>query len=300
MLKKINSVALIIATILLAASSLTSCRTHRGAAVSPTIPAASESPAVGIPDVNTAFDALVNSYSNWQDVSMPVKVQLNSPSKLSVSGNLKMIRDKALYISLRVFGIEVASVYADNDTILVYAKVNDKYFAESLAKAKARYGFSLSDIQSLLLGQAFTPGEGALLHSTRSRYKVEAIAETIPGNDYVFSFEPADLPEWLHWHFLAGGTGDSTPSLIALQVEPDGMKAIDCIFGQAVESPAGIISSSLRLGTSFKGKEIDAQIILSPDRAKWNDGIKLSAPRIAPDATRISDAQILKMIGSGK
>jgi len=292
---------IILSALLALCLCFTSCRTKRGAAVpgaAPTIPHSVSAP--GKTDVNAAFDALVNSYSDWDDVSMPVRLQLNSPSRMSVSGNLKMIRGKALAISLRILGFEVASLYADNDTIVVSAKVNNKYFAESLSRIRARYGFTLSDIQALVLGQAFTAGEGTLRSDVRGRYSVKPLSETIPGNDYTFSFEPKDMPEWLHWFFVAGGYDGQTPALLGLQVEPDSLNAIDCIFDSPVTSPAGIIASSLRMGTSLKGKNIDFQIILSPDRASWNSGTKLSPPKIPSGAQRVTPDQIFKMLGNGR
>ena len=278
-----------------------SCRTKRGAAVpgaAPTVP--HSAPAPDGTDVSASFDALINSYSEWDDVSMPVRLQLNSPSRMSVSGNLRMIRGEAISISLRIIGIEVASLYADNDTVVVSAKVNNKYFAESLSRIRARYGFTLSDIQALLFGQAFTAGQGPLRPDDSGRYSVKPLSETIPGNDYAFSFEPKDMPEWLHWFFVAGGNEGEVPALIGLQVEPDGLNAVDCIFDSPVSSPAGIITSSLRMGTNVKGKNIDCQIILSPDRTTWNSGTKLSPPRIPGGAQRVTSDQIFKMIGNGR
>lgn len=119
------------------------------------------------------FAALANSYVDWTDVSLPVKVQLNQPKRLSVSGTAKMVRGKALSVSLRIFGIEVGSMYADQDSVIVIAKFNNMYCSESLSQITATYGLTLADLQSVLLGQVFTSGNGRLSSSKFKKYKVE-------------------------------------------------------------------------------------------------------------------------------
>lgn len=277
--------------------ALPACRAKKGVASSPRAQAVPASTA-DVFDPMQAFGELSATYADWTDVTMPVKLQLTSPSRFSISGQAKIVNGKAMLISLRMLGLEVASVYADADSIVALSKFKGIYFSEPVSRLTARYGFSLADIQALLLGRPFTPGKGTIRPSDTSDYRVEAMAETFPGMDYAFSFRPKKMPEWVNWMFVAGGTDSGKPSLMGLTVQPDGMDAIDCVYGDVRATQAGSFAQSLRLGTTFKAKELDARVEWSLDRARWNTGVTLTPPQIPSGCKRVTTAQLLKMLGT--
>lgn len=279
------------------AVALTSCRAKKNAAVPPhaaVVPANSN----GAFNPAEAFNSLIGTYNSWDDVTVPVKLQLSSPSRFSISGQAKIVNGKSILLSLRMLGFEVASVYADADSIVAVSKIKGVYFSEPVSRLTARYGFSLSDIQSLLLGRPFTPGKGTIRPSDTDAYVIESMAETFRGNDYAFSFQPKKMPEWVNWMFVAGGKSDAEPSLLGLAVAPEGLKAIDCVYGEAVKTSAGNFAPSMRIGTTFKNKELDAMISWTFDRAQWNSGLTLTAPKIPSGCRRVTTEQLLKMLGT--
>ncbi len=107
--------------------------------------------------VEGEFAALAQSYTDWNSVSMPLKVQINQPKRLNVSATAKMVHGKALAVSLRVFGIEVGSLYADNDSVIVVAKFNNMYCKESMSYITRTYGLTLADIRAVLPGRGIYP-----------------------------------------------------------------------------------------------------------------------------------------------
>lgn len=87
----------------------------------------------------------------WTDVQIPVKVALSNPVKISASGTLSMIYGKSIRLSIKFFGMEVASAYADHDTLVVMTP--GVHFAESFGLVSSRTGLTLEGLQTLLLGQ---------------------------------------------------------------------------------------------------------------------------------------------------
>ena len=58
----------------------------------------------------------------WHDLYIPVSVELRKPVAMSVSGRVTMVRDSAIFVSMRVFGMEVATIYANTDSVTVADK----------------------------------------------------------------------------------------------------------------------------------------------------------------------------------
>lgn len=115
--------------------SVTSCRTARKAVV----PAGEE--------LATA----------WHDVYLPVKVSLLQPASMSLSGRATMVRDSAVFVSMRVLGMEVATLYADRDSVIVLDKFHKYVYSEPLSAVTSRAGLTLGDIQEILLGRQELP-----------------------------------------------------------------------------------------------------------------------------------------------
>lgn len=88
----------------------------------------------------------------WQDVKVPVSVRLTQPSSMRLNGTLTMVNGKSITVSLRMLGFEVAGLYATEDSVFAYARLQKVYVAESLGKALGMAGATLGDLQALLTG----------------------------------------------------------------------------------------------------------------------------------------------------
>ena len=90
----------------------------------------------------------------WHDVYMPVKLNLKSPSSMSMSGRATMVRDSVINLSMRVLGFEVAVANITNDSVWLVDKYHKYMFAEPLSAITGTYRMSVGDIQDMLLRRA--------------------------------------------------------------------------------------------------------------------------------------------------
>jgi hypothetical protein len=88
----------------------------------------------------------------WHDVYMPVKVKLNSPSSMSLSGRATIVRDSLVNLSMRMLGIEVAVVNITPDSLMLVDKYHKYLFSESLQSVMGSHKISLGEIQDIMLG----------------------------------------------------------------------------------------------------------------------------------------------------
>ncbi len=93
----------------------------------------------------------------WHDLYIPVSVELRKPVAMSVSGRVTMVRDSAIFVSMRVFGMEVATIYANTDSVTVADKYHSYVYTEPLSAITARDGLTMADLQDILLGRRQVP-----------------------------------------------------------------------------------------------------------------------------------------------
>lgn len=130
---------LIFTLTLLTLAAMNSCRSSR------TLPTATNSPDSEVAD--------------WQIVNSPISVSLSKPMDMSFNGRLTMEKDRNIHLSMRVFGMEVALMYIDTDSLYFIDKYHKYMFAEPLTSVLgSRYNhLGVGDIQKLLLGQTKIP-----------------------------------------------------------------------------------------------------------------------------------------------
>ena len=140
------SLAAIAAIAVIAAA--TSCRSSKEPVTSDGITSAS-TPAAVTPGAGDA--------ATWHDLYIPVTVELRKPVAMSASGRVTMVRDSAIFVSMRVFGMEVATIYANTDSVIVADKYHSYVYSEPLSAITARDGLTMADLQDILLGRKEVP-----------------------------------------------------------------------------------------------------------------------------------------------
>lgn len=245
------------------------------------------------PKKPTEFQKLAQSYTPWSDVQMPVTARMISPKKISLSGTAKMINGEAMNVSIRVFGFEVGSMYADTDSLYILVKAADMYYAESMNKIHNRFGVTLADMQSMLLGQAFLPSSGTI--STADESNVRA---NIDGN--VLFFTPKKAHADYAMSYTANISGEEAPELATLSIIPAGLQPVDCVFTAPRATDAGAVSPSVEIATTLNKKAIDVQFDWTLSNAKWNSGASISKPKISRSAKRLDAAKILQLLSGLK
>ena len=236
-----------------------------------------ETPAAATPYTSSAAPALnqavaVGANETWQDVKIPIKVSLTSPTSLSASGTMIMQRDRSVHISLKILGFEVAVLYITPDTVYALDKYHKYMLKQPIAALTKRYGVSLGNVQSLLLGKAFFPGD---------KYGATGEAIVNPTGD-------KDLPMSVIMTPISASSSqavaqslrfiiDTAPAtqLLATLIMPTANAISTTIeYGNYVQTTyAGSIPSKISLQSSgLKSGVMSAEMELTPGRAKWNTG----------------------------
>ena len=241
-------------------------------------------------DAKTDFAALAQSYTRWESVSMPVRVSMTSPKSFSISGTMKMRQGESILVSMRMFGMEVASVYADNDSVLIYAKAMNLYYSAPVAELSEKYGITLANIQSILLGQVFVPGAPALNASDIKEFEFDK------KENATFSFHPKKTPAGIGWSYCAIRTGEDTPVLAEMEITPSAGQPVRCTFTGHEPTGAGIAAGDISVTTGIKDKDVAVELTPTLSKAKWNDTQAIKPPKISSKARRVNSDELYKML----
>lgn len=217
---------------------------------------------------------LVNAtskYKNWEDVVIPLEMSLSQPKNLTISGRATMIKDKSLFISIRALGFEVATLYANTDSIYASYKLNKIYIAEDIKKFLTNYPITIGNLQDLLLGRAFMLGKGTLAYDMNKEMKLSL------GKDLWTASPHCDI-QGVQYAFLFGNNSDE---LAMLMIDFNNKSRATCCYNPATTTVAGNVSNRVDLSTSLKSIPLKASISWDIENAKWNTGatIKWKAPK---------------------
>lgn len=241
-----------------------------------------------------AYASLASSYRPWTDVSMPVKLELKEPKRFSISGKASMVKGKSVYMSLRILGMEVGAVYIDNDSLYIVSKMQRMAYVESLGFFSRNFGFTLEDIQSMLLGQAFIPEKGTVRVSDERDFKLAFGAES--GK---WDMTPVKTPRNVSWHFegsMPQAEAGIAALIEALIVNPASMKPMTATFADQAETPAGIVAGEIGVSASMSKRSLRLNVLWSLNRADWNKGISPSAPNIPASYRRITTKGLIDLL----
>lgn len=270
---------------------LASCGSKKTAATQPYSPEKEAGPSSAY--LKDTYASIATSYKPWTDVAMPVKLELKEPKRFSISGKASMVNGKSVYMSLRLLGMELGAVYVDTDSIYILSKLQRMAYVESLSVFSRNFGFTLDDIQSLLLGRAFVPGKGSLQLSDEKEFKLAALGETV-------TLTPVKLPRNVSWHFEAVTTGaaDTFRAIVgSLVVSPANMQPLSATFSSPDHTPAGLVAGEVRLSGTVGKKAVSANVIWDIRRAEWDKGISPSVPSVPAGYSRITTKGLLELLG---
>lgn len=271
--------AAVIITLML---TLTGCHTAKRQVVSPG--SIYIIPAKMTPQERMA--AVIDSLTEWECAVVPVSVTLEAPARMSFSGRAYMERDRSVYISLRKLGFEVAQLYVTSDSIFAVDKFNRRYLAESLEEVLERCPVRIRDIQNMLMGVPFIPGE-ALAAAGFS------FDDTIGQNSWLAI--PVRQPEPAQIGYVFSLIDNS---LSALAVNsPAGTFTTQ--YSDYASTPGGMMAGTDRLAFSSEKLNVAAQWRWSWNQAVWNAPSELRSFTLPVRGyTRIAAASLLKSLKS--
>lgn len=243
-MKKLHYILLTVLCVMAA-----SCSSKRGGVTS--------SGGVALPKgVEQKFDNMVATYGEWDKISVPVRMQMKSPVSISFSGRAYMERDKAVYMSLKFIGMEVAVLYATPDSVYCVDKVHKMAVVESLAKITEATGITFGQIQSLMLGRAFVPGSETAL--SRKSKNITLVGESEDGwcivtrsggkMDYTCKFD----------------VDNATGQVSQLSVSVPSGQSVTCDYRDWAECAIGELPKTLSTDMTIGGKRLDASLNYTP------------------------------------
>lgn len=231
------------------------------------------------------FEALAASYADWEDVNIPVRLDMESPKQMSISGRATMVRGKSVLISLRVLGMEVANLYITNDSVYATEKLHKYYIAEDINSLRGGFPVSISDVQDMLLGQVFLLERGRLEKSMKKQVNLSEMGE-------YWSILPKKFYNEVEYAFGMSQNDE----LKALSVCRYGETPLVCQYSNHTNSNAGKIAQNVKINLSTGKISVKATVKWDAESAKWNTG-KPSAWKMPKGYKRISGEALLKTIG---
>lgn len=208
--------------------------------------------------LDSRFDLLAGSYTDWNDVNVPVKLRLQQPKEMSISGRLYMTRGENVMLSLRFLGMEVMNLYVNNDSIYATDKIHKYYLAEDLKSLVAGFPMTINDVQDLLLGRVFL-----LQHGTLSP-KMKRYVELSEINSYM-AISPKKSFNGIEYAFGA----DADNRLKALTATREGNDVLQCVYDKWTDSKAGMVACSNQVSLTLGETFLQATLESNYDDAKW-------------------------------
>ena len=248
---------LIILSLITIAALLTACGTSRKAAGN-------------LPNVQTTttadpVDAVVATLGDWQTLQTGGNITLNAGSSFSSSIQVRMVRDQAIYISLRpLLGIEVGKLLITADSVYAVDKVHKRYVAEKVSLLTAGIPVTVSDVQDIFLGRPFIIGQGTLSEglkqqvtaSSEGNRTVVTANEQYKGYGYAFTL-------------------DKTGRIVSLDITPACGSTADyqVKYADVRSTRAGNIAHSIKVNATVEKKKLDFS--LTYKNIDWNGDVKI-------------------------
>lgn len=135
----------------------------------------------------------------WTTLQCSGNIKVTGSQTLSSGMQMRMIRDKAIYISVRpMLGIEVAKLVVTTDSVLVVDKYHKRYVAEPLSLITNGIPITVGTLQDIFLGRAFVLGSGTVNVTTKGL--VQLIADGAN-----FRLQPKQQPSGFSYEFSING-----------------------------------------------------------------------------------------------
>jgi len=247
---------------------------------------------LSVASVEQRFDAMVATYKPWYSLSVPVKVEIKSPAKISLSGRAYMVKDSVIHVSMRVLGFEVAVMRATPDSVYCVDKVHKLAVIESIDRLSANTGITLGQLQSLMLGRAVIPGENSKL-SRKSRG-----VSLMASNDGTAGWSMTAVSKGKYPFTCVYEIGDVNNQVSSIQVDIPGNRSVKCNYNISTACELGFMPQSLSSDLTLSSKHLNATLRYTISSLKV-DNIDLPSFRRPGSGYRIIAASdLLKSLSS--
>jgi len=240
---------------------MTACGTFKKAA---TVPDTTTTPTT--PTVTTdPIDAIIATLGDWQAMQCGGNITLKAGSSFSSAIQVRMLRDEAIYISLRpLLGIEVGKLLITGDSVIAVDKVHKRYVAEKVSLLTAGIPVTVSDVQNIFLGQPFIIGKGRLSQPLKSQ-----VGATTQGSNTQVT--PNEGYRGYSYSFKF----DNRQRILSLDIVPQGSTtaAYQVKYGDVKNTAAGHVAHGIDVNAVVEKKKLD--FTLSYKDIDWNGNVKI-------------------------
>lgn len=265
---------------------LTGCRTTKDNTITTT-----SGPYV-TPGIQQALDQRLSAFAatqgSWTTMQAGGNIKVSGSQTLSSGMQMRMIRDKAIYISVRpMLGIEVGKLVVTNDSILVVDKYHKRYIAEPLSLITNGIPVSIGTLQDIFLGRAFVLGAGTLNSSTQSLVQLTAQTDG-------YRIQPRQQPQGFNYEF----TINDKNQMQSVTVTPTRGSATPYTarYSHVFTTLAGLIAHhadvKAQVGNSSLGLSLDLKDIT------WGAPFSIDDSKPGASYKRLSAHQITSILGS--
>lgn len=235
-------------------------------------------------NTNSRLDAIAGTFGSWETLQGGGSVSIGGAKSFSSSMQVRMIRNKAIYISLRpVLGIEVGKLIITNDSILVIDKLHHQYISEKVSLITNGIPATVNTVQDIFLGRAFIIGEGTFNKGAEKNVTMRDI-------DGTYSVEPKKQYSGFSYAFQF----DSENRIKALDVTPSGSNSSTYAvnYSDVETTQAGNIAGTVNISTEFKGKPFTFNLQYSS--LNWGEQVNIDT-RIPSGYRRIPGKELLSI-----
>jgi hypothetical protein len=252
-----------IAILILLAAMMTACGTFKKATSNTDTTTTNTTTPQG--DYTDPYDAVIATLGDWQTLQTGGNIKLNAGSSFSSSIQMRMVRDQAIYISLRpVLGIEVGRLLITADSLYAVDKVHKRYIAEKVSILTSGIPLTVSDVQDIFLGRPFIIGKGTMNEGVKA-----GITVTREGNMVLLT--PGEQYKGYGYTF----TFDKNNRITSLDIVPvnSGTAAFQVKYNDVKGTTAGNIAHGINANATVDNKKM--ALSLTYKDIDWNGNVKI-------------------------
>lgn len=236
---------------------------------------------------NENVDMSVFYQADWRTFKSGGNVEIGSNSKsLNSSMQMKMIRNKSIYVSLRpVLGIEAAKMVINGDSILLVDKLHKRYIYEKASLLTNGIPVTVGALQDIFLGRAFELGKGSLTQDMKDDF-------TISVKDNKVVLTPKNQFNGFDYNFVY----DSRNNIMSLNVIPSnsGASTYSVTYRKVQGSVAGKVATEASVSTKLNGNPLNLD--LEYKDMVWNESFTIDT-NIPKNYKRIDGKDIMQLLG---
>lgn len=236
------------------------------------------------------FDSLTAGYDKWDGIKIPFSAHIDG-MKVSLSGTAYLVRDSVIYLSARFLGMEVGVLSLTSESITVIDKVHRIYLIEPVDSIIGLFPLTIGNIQNLLIGHCFIPGDNAASGGKKLRENMSLNYES-----GMLEASPRRLKGLLS--SLSCSFVFDNSSLSRFTASMSG-KTVSALYGNAesiATVPELLVSSSVTVKVPSGRKDYGAEIKWAARKAD----IITSVPdiKIPTDCRRVTPDQLIRQLSS--